>query len=231
MSTLGTQKWQVSMKARTKPRPPEPYHHGNLRHALLGKALARLRTQGAEGLSLRELARDLGVSQAAPYRHFADKESLLAELAMRGFRELARDMKVSIEGSDPIPAAALHAAGLSYVRFAVRHPEQYRLMFGNYRLEKGRYAELDAAATEAFGLLRSVVQRGVEQGTFRDESVAVLAVGAWSIVHGFASLVIDGRLDVESNSDDSVLAEQVTRLFRTGIEAPRPSRAGLRPSC
>ena len=218
------------MQARTKSRQPEPYHHGNLRHALLGKALARLGTQGAEGLSLRELARDLGVSQAAPYRHFPDKESLLAELAARGFRELAHDMRASIAGSDSTPAAALHAAGLSYIRFAVRHPEQYRLMFGNFRLEKGRYAELDATAAEAFGLLSGVVQRGVEQGAFRAESVAVLAVGAWSIVHGFASLVIDGRLDVESGTDDSALAEQVTRLFRTGIEAPRASRAGLRSS-
>src|SRR5215467_8580881 len=112
------------MKRHPKPAEPAPYHHGNLRQALLAKALTSLQKGGVEQLSLRELARSLEVSQAAPYRHFPDKESLLAELAAQGFRDLARDMRASMQGEDEA-AAALQATGLSYIRFATGHPEQY----------------------------------------------------------------------------------------------------------
>lgn len=205
------------MKPRSKPAEPQPYHHGNLRQALLDKALTSLRRYGAEQLSLRELARALGVSQAAPYRHFADKESLLAELATQGFRELARDMRASMQGKDGA-AAALQASGLSYIRFAARHPEQYRLMFGKGRIEKGRYSSFDEAATDAFGVLLTVIQQGVDSGNFKNEPVMVLALAAWSIVHGFASLAIDGQLAVVGAAEDPALAEQVTRLLRVGLE-------------
>lgn len=210
------------MKTRAKSQQPEPYHHGNLRHELLAKALATLRRIGAERLSLRELAREVGVSQTAPYRHFPDKESLLAELAAQGFRELTREMQTSMAGSDSRPAAALRAAGLGYIRFAARHPEQYRLMFGSFRIERGRYAHLDEAATEAFGVLRGIVARGRKDGSFRGQPVDASALAAWSIVHGFASLAMDGRLPFESGRDQSALADQVIELFRVGIEASSP---------
>jgi len=206
------------MKRQTRPADPQPYHHGNLRQALLAKALASLRKQGAEHLSLRELARSLGVSQTAPYRHFADKESLLAELTTQGFRELEQDMQAAMEGGHLAPAAALQAAGVSYIRFAVRHPELYRLMFGAYRLDKGRHRELDHAAADAFGVLITAIQRGVDDGIFRNEPVIALAIAAWSIVHGFASLSIDGQLAAAGPADDPALTEHVTQLLCVGLE-------------
>jgi AcrR family transcriptional regulator len=215
--SLRISKTLVLMKRLAKTAEAPSYHHGNLRQALLAKALTSLRKGGVERLSLRELARSLGVSQAAPYRHFPDKESLLAELATQGFRELARDMRASMQGDDRAPAA-LQAAGLGYIHFAIRHPEQYRLMFGNWRIEKGRYSSFDEAAADAFGVLLTVIQRGVDSGNYRDEPVMALALAAWSIVHGFASLAIDGQLAVVGTAEEASLAEQVTRLLRVGIE-------------
>lgn len=212
------------MKSRTRTPDPQPYHHGNLRQALLAEALASLRTEGAENLSLRALARALGVSQAAPYRHFADKESLLAELAAQGFRELGDGMRVAMESPHLPPAAAMQASGVSYIRFATRHPELYRLMFGTCRVDRTRYAGLDEAAADAFSALLAAIQRGVDSGNFRDEPVMVMAMAAWSIVHGFASLAIDGQLSAAGVTDDCALAEQVTRLLRVGVEIEREAR-------
>ncbi len=205
------------MKRHLKPAEAQSYHHGNLRQALLAKALTSLQKGGVERLSLRELARSLEVSQAAPYRHFPDKESLLAELAAQGFRELARDMKAAMQGEDEA-SGALQAAGLSYIRFATHHPEQYRLMFGNGRIEKGRYSSFDEAAADAFGVLLDVIQRGVASRSFRDEPVMALALAAWSVVHGFASLAIDGQVVAVGTEENPSLAEQVTRLLLVGVE-------------
>src|SRR5215510_14578577 len=92
------------------------YHHGNLRQALLDQALIGLRKHGAENSSLRDLARGIGVSQAAPYRHFPDKDSLLAQLAALGYRELAQAMRAALDQAGSAGTSGLQAAGVSYVQ-------------------------------------------------------------------------------------------------------------------
>lgn len=203
------------MKARTA--KPGTYHHGNLRDALLDQALAGLRKHGAQDLSLRDLARAIGVSQAAPYRHFRDKESLLAQLATQGYRELARAMRAALEQTSAAGASGLQAAGVSYVQFAVSHPEQYRLMFGSYRIEKLRHAELLTAANDAYSVLLETIREGVNSGELRNEPVEALAAAAWSIVHGLASLIIDKRLDAKARPDVTAIAERVTQLQIDGL--------------
>lgn len=206
------------------------YHHGRLREALLTEALQVLREQGAERLSLRALARTLGVSQTAPYRHFADKESLLAELATAGFQELSRAMQAAMERSAPAPGSALQAAGISYVVFAVEHPEQYRLMFGTYRVDKKRYAALVDASRDARGVLLGVIERGLDSRAFRREPAEILALAAWSIVHGLASLGIDGQLSGTGEEPNvEALADQVTRLLVTGIRLERRTPERRKP--
>lgn len=208
------------------------YHHGNLREALMDEAIRSLRRHGVEYLSLRDLARAIGVSQAAPYRHFPDKDSLLAELATRGFRQLAQAMRAGLTRDGLSPAQALQATGVSYVEFAIRHPEQYRLMFGSYSLDKARHAELLAAAREAYAILDEAIRRGVEAGEFRAEPMPSLAAAAWSIVHGLASLIIDKQLQNEGTPHSSALAENVTRLLLDGIgssaKRSKPTNRGKR---
>ena len=151
------------------------YHHGNLRAALLRAAGKRLEKQGIGALSLREAARRAGVSHNAPYRHFTRREALLAALAAEGFEILGKEMR----------GRSGRRMGEAYVRFALRHPQRFRLMFGGHiALEK--YPQLRAAASSAFDQL---------QAAFSGYSVEprVAAAAAWSLVHGLSHLILDGH--------------------------------------
>ena len=106
------------------------YHHGNLRAELLDTAVEQLRTSSVEDLSLRALAREIGVSQTAPYRHFADKNELLAAMATRGYRELVRALHDAGETASDSPRQELYAFAHAYVTYASNHPQMFKLMFG-----------------------------------------------------------------------------------------------------
>jgi len=171
-----------------------PYHHGDLRRALIETALALVKEEGAWDFTLREVARRAGVSHAAPYNHFADKSELLAEVGVLGFEALRREMD---KGADPqihSPRAALAGVGTAYIRFGVENPAHYRLMFGPELAERGRHPALDQAADAAFGVLTSTLERGQVAGEVRRESVLEQALTAWSLVHGLTTLLIDRRL-------------------------------------
>jgi AcrR family transcriptional regulator len=150
------------------------YHHGDLRAALLRAAAELLEKQGLAALSLREVARRAGVSHNAPYRHFPNREALLAGLAAEGFRMLA-------DGQ----ASGGRERGLAYVRFALEHPQRFRLMFGGV-LPIGEYAELREEGRRAY--------QGLEDG-FRElgEDARLAAAAAWSLVHGLSNLILDGH--------------------------------------
>src|SRR5512136_65494 len=125
-------------RMRSAPAAPSkaPYHHGDLRHALLEAALDLVTARGVEAFSLREAAREVGVSPAAAYRHFADKDALLAALALEAFARLGQAMERAVSrapgeaGSKAHAAAVFLAVGPAYVEFAVQHPAQFRVMFG-----------------------------------------------------------------------------------------------------
>ena len=159
------------------------YHHGDLRTALLRTAGKRLEKEGVEGLSLRALTRRAGVSHAAPYRHFRDRESLLAALAAEGFAMLGRAQREAVAAGD------LRAMGEAYVRFALDHPERFRLMFGG-RIAIERHPELREVATRTFAGLSGALagQVGTVPGA-REASVA-----AWALVHGLSHLLLDQKL-------------------------------------
>lgn len=155
------------------------YHHGDLRSALLAAASQILEEQGLAALSLREAARRAGVSHNAPYRHFPDRDSLLAELAAEGFRQLGQAMRGK-QGRE---------MGEAYVRFALENPSRFRLMFGGQvRLE--RHAALASAAR---GTHDALVQAFRAQPGIADAEKA--AAAAWSLVHGLAQLLIDGHFE------------------------------------
>lgn len=156
------------------------YHHGALRDALVQAGEALLDEGGDGGFSLREAARRAGVSPAAAYRHFPDKDSLLCAIAARGFAALGETMRASGAANPPSP---LNALGENYVRFALARPARFRLMFGPVVARShGRDAGLDAGRQASFSALSSVAgSRGA-------------SLRAWGLVHGIAMLLLDGAL-------------------------------------
>jgi AcrR family transcriptional regulator len=158
------------------------YHHGNLRPALLQAAAKVLEKEGIAGLSLRDAARRAGVSHSAPYRHFPDREALLAAIAAEGFEMLGEAMR-GHSGKE---------MGEAYVRFALAHPQRFRLMFGG-TLPMARHPELwDAASATHRALVEAF-------GDLPPPDVA--AAAAWSLVHGLAHLKLDGHLAEQSVAD------------------------------
>lgn len=161
----------------------KPYHHGNLKEEVIRAGLAMLEEGGTEAVSIREAARRIGVSSAAVFRHFANRESVLAALATRGFESLAADLREA-RRSDDTP---LQTMGVAYVGFALRQPGLFRLMFGGGLLSQDRYPDLRSASTTAFSLLEEVA--GSRAGHSRDHAIA-----RWARVHGLAHLALDGLL-------------------------------------
>ena len=184
--------------------PRRRYHHNNLPNALRAAARAILDEAGADAVGLRETSRRVGVSATAAYRHFNNKEDLLASVAAEGFRELAAAMETDATDSDP-----LRAVGLAYVDFALQKRGLFRLMFGPILVERAKYPELDEAANAMFNLLRRV-DVSADEGPFEDHAAGM---AAWGLVHGLSSLFIDGLVP-EANARG--LANEIL------VQTPRP---------
>lgn len=163
--------------------PDRSYHHGDLRAALVSAALDLLESGGEAALSLRATARACGVSAMAPYRHFPGKEDLLEAVAARGFEDLAADLEAADAAATG--SAALAAQGAAYVAFARRRPALFRLMF----MRPCRVA----AKSRAYGILerRAAALAGPAM------PAEDLTLAAWSLVHGLAALILDGRVPLE----------------------------------
>ncbi|TAK45718.1 MAG: TetR/AcrR family transcriptional regulator [Betaproteobacteria bacterium] len=159
-----------------------PYHHGDLRPALLRAAGQLLEKQGLAALSLRETARRAGVSHNAPYRHFPDRGSLLAALATAGFAALGTAMQ------EAAAHGGLRAMGEAYVRFALERPQRFRLMFGG-ALPIAKHAALRESATRVFEGLAQALAPQLAGPAGRDASIA-----AWALVHGLSQLLLDERI-------------------------------------
>lgn len=173
---------------------PRTYHHGNLRAALIEAGLAALEKSEQGELSLRAIARDVGVSANAAYRHFANKDDLLSALAAEGFRRFAAGQARAMQAGDADTAATkMSAAGAkAYVGFAQANPALFRLMFSHF-LYASESADLKEASTAAFQSLLETSAR--QAGVPIDSQQALLAALAnWSTVHGLSHLLLDGQL-------------------------------------
>ncbi|QKT07761.1 TetR/AcrR family transcriptional regulator [Gordonia sp. X0973] len=169
--------------------PSTPYHHGDLPTALVTSAMELLEEDPAADLSLRAVARRAGVSAAAPYRHFADRNALASAVAAVGYDELA----AALLAVSPAPSSTEDIAGLAvaYVRFALDRPGLFRVMFTE-GCDLGNPDRVDAvAAINTF--LAGAVQRAAP-----DADPEPTALGAWALVHGLAFLHLDGKLDASS---------------------------------
>ena len=185
---------------KTSSPEPRPYHHGDLRRALVQAALAIVTEEQEWGFSLRHVARRAGVSHNAPYNHFADKNELLMAVAVAGMERLGDSMREAIAGIDD-PAEQLLRSGLAYVRTGVANPALYRLIFGSMLAEAGKRPALyEAAGARTRGVLEGIIARGAQAGLFAiaaddTRANAVAVITAWSAVHGLTTLVIDKVAD------------------------------------
>ncbi len=168
----------------------KPYHHGDLRQSLIDAACKHLRESGADTLSLRALAREVGVSQTAPYRHFESKAALFRAIATYGF-EMLRDAtsKVAKEYADD-PETAIVEIGVAYINFALENPEKYQLFFDSSLVDFKQSEALMQCGTEAFEVVTGVIQIGIDQGVFIDRPVVEPAGTIWASIHGATSLLL-----------------------------------------
>lgn len=176
-----------------------PYHHGDLRRSLIEAALNMMKEGQDWSFSLREVAKRAGVSHNAPYHHFADKRGLLSAVAVVGFERLAACLgdvagSVSIKGAE----YALLESACAYVRFGMENPAHYRLMFSSaLNGPQGRLKEIVDAGAVARAHLEEILRQGALSGAFsgrlaRARELKIAALTAWSTVHGFTMLAIDG---------------------------------------
>ena len=179
-------------------KKPKPYHHGNLQAALLESAISLIAEVGPAGFTLREVARRAGVSHNAPYRHFRDKDELLARVAAQGYKELGKAM-TDAAARQASALDALREAGLAYVSFALRRPEHFTVMF-DAPLSKDSYPEAAEASEHAFSVLVLLVKDCQEKGQIPAGDQLDFALLAWTMVHGVAKLAITQRLPYRSKS-------------------------------
>lgn len=177
------------------------YHHGDLRNALVGAGLKLVAKHGVEGFSLREAARAVGVSPAAAYRHFEDRSALLKALAHEGLARLALEMEEAVasapgaSGSRARATAELSGIGAAYVEFAVAHPSHFRVMFGPWcDLADELAPELLPHGRDPLHVLRDTLDGMVRAGAITAAARQGAEISAWSTVHGFASLLVEGGL-------------------------------------
>jgi AcrR family transcriptional regulator len=196
-------------------RPPDRYHHGDLRRALLEEAARIIQHEGVAGLTLRAVGERLGVSRTALYRHFTDKSALLAAVAREGFRMLRLALLASWDEGGR-GRRGFEAMGVAYVRFAVANPSHYRVMFGGFLAHPAPDPELAQEASAAFQVLVDALVAQQQDGLVRGDDPLQLARLIWAMVHGIAMLAIDGHFQHESCGVESLSAFAVERI-RTGI--------------
>jgi AcrR family transcriptional regulator len=198
----------------------DQYHHPDLREAMIRVAQELLESEGPNSWTVRAAARIAGVSSGAPYRHFADKDTLLAAVAARGFEDLRTEIETRLEQAAHDPYGRFQALGEAYVSFAASRPGRYQIMFGRDILNRDLHPELCAAADRAFASLLDEVERAQSAKLLRTDGAApALAAGAWAVVHGLADLLLSGRLNDIADGDTAGLTAQLGRMMFEGLLA------------
>lgn len=217
----------MSIKAKTgrstKPgraaaKKASNYHHGSLRVALIHAARDILESQGYDALTLRAAARRVGVSQAAPYNHFADKAALLGAIAAQGFDEFAAAMRQEMEAAGD-PQARLNATGIAYVAFATSNPGLFKLMLGSSAHQASGDLELDAARSAAYEVLRGAVHSIQESDRQHTPDEPLESLKSWALVHGLATMINEGTITPRFYG-----AASARELISALLNSPQPKK-------
>lgn len=194
------------------------YHHGNLKEALIEAALSLISAKGPSGFTFAEAARQAGVSPAAPYRHFRDRDALMAEVARRGYEQFEKALAAAWNGGRPEPTRALIAVGQAFLAFARREPASYAAMFES-GVPVSSDPSLHAAAERSFAVLRDAVAAVVATLPETERPpVTMMALHMWSQAHGIASLF--GRADAARRPipmSPEELLEAATLIYLRGV--------------
>ena len=202
--------------------PRSTYHHGNLRSALINAGLQLLSRQGAAELSLRSVARKIGVSQMAPYHHFEDKNALLAALATEGFRKLASNVQAAPLHKHPLERRISGlCAGL--VRFARENPDLFRIMYDGHIRNTESYPELRRAASHSYLSLVQRVRETLDEFGIKDADVDYVSMAIFALGYGMAKFVLEGRISPEANriiGDGTTFVREVSSILAAGFAKP-----------
>jgi AcrR family transcriptional regulator len=177
------------------------YHHGDLKNAIISAAITLIKKKGSTSISLREVSKKAGVSHAAPYRHFNNKNDLLAAIAQKGFEKLKKQIAQAEHEYADDPKKQLIEAGAAYVELAVTSPEITQLMFSGYVDTENCSECFKYDADDAFKALLNIINNGCNKGFFIKHDPQALTLATWSMVHGFAMLIIGKQLTSDFNTD------------------------------
>jgi AcrR family transcriptional regulator len=192
------------------PMNGRPYHHGNLRTALLDQAVRSLRERGVQELSLRALARAVGVSHGAPRRHFPDRQALLDALAEAGFTRLGAELRRAVDGAGEDFEPRLRATAAAYVRFATRDAALLELMFAGKQSEES--GTLHDAAEAAFAVMLELIEQGQARGGLERGQPERVGLVLLATLQGIAALVSAGIVGAEQL--DELVGDAIARFLR-----------------
>jgi len=171
-----------------------PYHHGDLKNALIKAGVEVLANEGLGGLSLRKVAKQAGVSHAAPYSHFADKQALIAAISTEGFKQLYSQIQAVFDTYRYDPENLIIETAWAYVQFALNAPDRFKLMFSSVLEKEKEYANFVEISQNSFLQLVDIVEACQQAGLLKSGPSDVSAVSIWSTVHGFTSLLLEDQI-------------------------------------
>ena len=170
------------------------YHHGDLKNALIKAGVEILAKDGVSGLSLRKVASKAGVSHAAPYAHFVDKQALIAAISTEGFRQLYEQVNAVAEEYKTKPSRQLAEVAWTYVQFALDDRDRFKVMFSAVLEKEKEYPEFVAESQRNFQLVKMIVEANQAAGILRSGPSDLAALSAWGIIHGFVMLLLEGQI-------------------------------------
>jgi AcrR family transcriptional regulator len=208
---------------RRKAKQPTSYHHGDLRRQLIAAAERIIVERGVDGFTLREAARRVGVSPAAPSHHFKDAKGLLTEVALLGFRDFGEALAAADRRGGEDPMRRLTEQGTAYVRFALKYPARFQLMFRTDKHDHGN-AEFVRVSQESFRILKDAIRAATGASPDRELSPdgQGLLMAVWSMVHGYCHLAFGGELSnpERGGGDTEVILETLLPLMLKHLPSP-----------
>jgi AcrR family transcriptional regulator len=170
------------------------YHHGDLKNALIEAGIEILSLEGISGLSMRKVARKAGVSHAAPYAHFADKQALVAAISTQGYRSIFERFSAAAKAHQDDPPRQLVECAWAYVQFALEHPNHYKITLSGVVEKEKDYPDLVEIAEKCFAALVQVVENSQQAGVLASAPTYLIAVTVWGLVHGLISLIQEAQV-------------------------------------